>query len=117
MNENIMKGIVLSSLVFGALVTSSFNANAAGFNKEPNNDGTSMSSTKFYEVLAKTKPDQLASNFGIPDQIQTLRGTKGEVEGIIWIYHDAVLKQAGNQDARFILIAGEMKYVSLSKAG
>jgi hypothetical protein len=112
MNQKFMKSV----LVVG-LIALSMQANAAGFNKFNNKDnGKVLSSTQFYQVLATTKSDQFATKFGFPDQMKTLKNAAGETEGVVWVYRDAVHKADGMQDASFVIINGEMKYVTLSKA-
>ena len=114
MNQKFIENIFINSLLVVGLLASSFQANAAGFNKDKNNKGTTMSSTKFYEVLAKTKMDQLGRNFGLPDEIQALKDTSGNRVGLVWVYHDAVKKENGLQDAHFVIINDELKYATLS---
>ena len=64
----------------------------------------------------KTKPNQVATNFGSPAEMITLKSAAGEANGVVWVYHNAVLTQKSLRDARFVLINGEMKYVTLSSA-
>ena len=116
MNQKFINNIVISSVMVGGLFASTLQVNAAGFNKINNSNGKTMSSTKFYEVLAKTKMDQLGYNFGMPDEIQTLKNTSGARVGLVWVYHDAVQKENSMQDARFVIINGELKYATLSDA-
>jgi hypothetical protein len=116
MNQKFIKNIFIPSLLIGGLLASTLPANAAGFNKDKNNNGTTMSSTKFYEVLAKTKMDQLGHNFGMPDEIQALKDTSGNRVGLVWVYHDAVKKENSMQDAHFVIINGELQYATLSNA-
>ena len=100
MNQKFIKSVLVGSLIAASMQTS-----AAGFNKDNSNkNGKVMSATQFYQVLASTKSDQLAANFGFPDQIQTLKNTAGETEGVVWVYRDAVKKTEGMQDARLSLI-------------
>ena len=58
----------------------------------------------------------MATNFGNPAEIITLKSAAGEAKGVVWVYHNAVLTQKSLRDARFFLINGEMKYVTLSNA-
>jgi hypothetical protein len=116
MNQNFIKNIFINSLLVAGLVGSSVQVNAAGFHKDKNDNGKTMTSTEFYEVLAKTGTDKVAKNFGFPDDIQTLKNAAGETQGVVWVYRDAVKKADRVQDARFVLINGEMKYVTLSNA-
>jgi len=116
MNQKFIKNIVISSVIVGGLFASSLQVNAAGFNKINNSNGKTMSSTKFYEVLAKTKMDQLGYNFGMPDEIQPLKNTSGARVGTVWVYHAAVQKDNSARDANFIIINGELQYATLSDA-
>ncbi len=116
MNQKFIKNIFINSLLVAGLVAVGTQANAAGFNKDKDNNGKMMSSTEFYQVLSKTASDKVAVNFGFPDDIQTLKNSAGETQGVVWVYRDAVKKADHVQDARFVLINGEMKYVTLSNA-
>ena len=49
-----------------------------------------MSSTQFYDLLKQTKPNQVATNFGNPDEMITLKSAAGEAAGVVWVYHNAV---------------------------
>jgi hypothetical protein len=110
MNQKFIKNILV-----GGFIALSLQANAAGFNKSvANADGKVMTSSKFYEILAKTKTDQITANFGVPDQMLTLKNTAGETQGVVWVYESAVKKADGLKDARFVIIQGELKYVALS---
>jgi hypothetical protein len=109
-----LKSALLSSLVAGSLVLGAFDVNASGFNDSGADDGKVMSSIKFFDIVEHTKPNQVATNFGKPDEIIVMKKPSGAVAGVVWVYHDAVLKQHGMMDAKFILVNGEMKYVSLS---
>ena len=116
MNQKFISKIFINSLLVGGLVVSSLQANAEGFHKGLNNNGKTISSTKFYEMLTKTKLDHLGYNFGKPDEIQTLKDTSGARVGSVWVYHDAVQKDNSLQDARFVIIKGELQYATLSNA-
>ena len=113
-NKELVKSILLGSLVLTSLALGSFKASASGFNQNAANDGKVMSAIKFQDILDKTSPNQLASNFGKPDEIVTMKNASGDVAGVMWVYHDAVLKTHGLMDARFVLVNGQMKYVTLS---
>ncbi len=112
----------ITKLVFGTFMVASLgisamHGHAAGFNKNNNiNDGKVYSSIKFYDMVEHTKPTEVAKNFGAPDEVLILKAPEGEMAGVVWIYRDAVLKQHGMQDARFVLINGDLKYVTLSDA-
>jgi len=116
MKSILTKSILLGSLVLTSFAFGSFSANAAGFNQNAANDGKVMSSIKFQDVLDNTSPNQLASNFGKPDEIVMMKNAAGDVAGVIWVYRDAVLKARGMMDASFVLINGQMRYVTLSDA-
>jgi hypothetical protein len=108
---------VFGTFMVASLGFSAMHGHAAGFNKNNNiNDGKVYSSIKFYDLVEHTKPSEVAKNFGTPDEVLILKAPEGEMAGVVWIYRDAVLKQHGMQDARFVLINGELKYVTLSDA-
>lgn len=109
------KNVLLSSLILANLA-GTFAANAAGFNHTKTNDGITMSSEKFYATVEKTKSNQVAANFGFPDNIVTMRNPTGEVTGVVWVYRNAVNKQNKVMDASFVILDGEFKYVALSNA-
>lgn len=115
-----MKSVLLSKLVVSSLVASSLvlsaQSQASGFNKNAADDGKVMSSIKFYDMVERTQPNQVATNFGKPDEIVTMKNAAGDVAGVVWIYHDAVLKYHGMMDASFVLVNGQMKYVTLTDA-
>lgn len=116
MQNVLTKRVLLGGLVLTGLAFGSFTANAEGFNQNAAKDGKVMSQIKFQDVLENTSPNQLASNFGKPDEIVMMKNTAGDVAGVIWVYRDAVLKARGMMDANFVLINGQMKYVTLSDA-
>jgi hypothetical protein len=116
MNQKFIKSVLLGSLVASSLVFGALKANAAGFHEGNNNNGIAVSSTKFYQLLAKTNMDHLGYNFGAPDEIQTLKDTTGAKVGSVWVYHDAVQKEDGKQDAQFVIINGKLQYATLSDA-
>ena len=60
--------------------------------------------------------DQLGYNFGAPDEIQTLKDTTGAIVGSVWVYHNAVQKEDGKQDAHFVIVDGKLQYATLSDA-
>ena len=110
MTKYLNKGLLLA-----ALVTVATQASATGFNKtEQNVTGKVMTSGQFYSTLANTKTDQVATKFGFPDQFLTMKDAKGQAEGIVWVFKNAVQKADGLKDARFVFLKGEMKYVALS---
>ena len=116
MNQKFISKIFINSLLVGGLVVSSLQANAEGFHKGLNNNGKTISSAKFYEMLTKTNIDHLGYNFGKPDEIQTLKDTSGARVGSVWVYRDAVKKDNSMQDAHFVIIKGELQYATLSNA-
>ena len=116
MNQKFINNVFTSTLLAGSLVVSSLHANAEGFHEGLNNNGKTISSAKFYEVLAKTKTDQLGYNFGKPDEIQTLKDTSGASVGSVWVYRNAVQKDNSVQDAHFVIIEGKLQYATLSNA-
>lgn len=116
MRQELLKSLLLGGLVLATITFGSFKANAAGFNQNAAHDGKVMSPIKFHDMVEKTLPNQVASNFGKPDEIIMMKNAAGEVAGVMWVYRDAVLKQHGMMDASFMLINGQMKYVTLSDA-
>ena len=110
----LLKSVFLGSLVIASLSVGALNANTNNVNKMNVVKHKTMSSTQFYDLLKQTKPNQVATNFGNPDEMITLKSAAGEAAGIVWVYHNAVLDQKNLHDARFVLINGEMKYVTLS---
>jgi hypothetical protein len=111
MNQKFIRSIVLSSIVLGA---TAMGANATGLTESVT--GKALPSQKFYEIVGKTKPNQVAVNFGAPDTIATIRDTSGKVSGVVWTYKNAVASQDKKLDANFVLVNGQFKYVTLSNA-
>ena len=116
MNLELLKSVFLGSLVLGSLAAGSLKANTNDASKSVSNHIKTMSSTQFYDLVKQTKPNQVATNFGNPDEMITLKSAAGEAKGVVWVYHNAVLAQKSLHDVRFVLINGEMKYVTLSSA-
>jgi len=120
MNQKFIQSTVLGSIMIGTLAFSNFSANATGFQKNINKNGSInhnglvVSDVTFYEMLNKTSTDKVAMKFGMPDTITTLKSADGSQEGVVWIYKDAVKKDTANLDANFVFVAGEFKYVTLS---
>ena len=114
MNQKFIKSVVLGGLVASSLVLGSYKANATGFHQGINHNGMSVTSAKFYEVLAKTKFDQLVYNFGRPDDIQSLKDTSGAKVGTVWVYRDAVKVENNMRDARIVVIDGKLQYATLA---
>ena len=105
MNQKFIKSVLVGSLIAASMQTS-----AAGFNKDNSNkNGKVMSATQFYQVLASTKSDQLAANFGFPDQIQTLKNTAGETEGVVWVYRCLLYTSIAYQEDGEILAGAPAK--------
>jgi len=116
MKQKLTNGILLGGLLIGGLAYSTVEARTAG-TSQPSIDNTkTMSSEQFYEILEKTKPNQLATNFGTPDSIVSIRNSAGDVTGVMWVYHDAVIKDETKMNANFMIVNGEFIYVSLSEA-
>lgn len=116
MDQKFIQSAVLGSIMVGVLAFSNFNANANGFNKNINNNGKSLSSNQFYDILNKTEKEDVAKTFGKPDSITTLRNDDGELAGVIWTYENAVSKKDQKLDANFVYVAGQFKYVTLSNS-
>jgi hypothetical protein len=116
MNQKFISKSAINAILVCGLVVSSLQANAAGFHAGLHNNGISVSSAKFNEVLANTNMEQLGYNFGAPDEIQMLNGTDGERVGSVWVYHDAVQKDGTKQDAHFVIVNGKLQYATLSNA-
>ena len=116
MKQELIKSALLGSLVIGSLVAVTLSASADADNTSKSNPIKAMSPTQFYELVKQTKPNQVATNFGKPDEMITLKSAAGEAKGVVWVYHNVVVAQKILRDARFVLINGEMKYVTLSGA-
>lgn len=120
MNQKFIQRKLLSSLTIGVLAFSSINANAMGFQKNINDNGTVshnglvVSDVAFYKMLDKTNPNEVSIKFGMPDTITTLKNANGNKQGVVWTYKNAVKKDTANLDANFVFVAGQFKYVTLS---
>ena len=112
----LLNSAFLGSLVMGSLVAVTLNANANRVSKSISSHIKTMSATQLYDLLKKTKPNQVATNLGNPDEMITLKSAAGEAKGVVWVYHNVVLTKKSLRDARFVLINGEMKYVTLFSA-
>jgi hypothetical protein len=112
----LLKSAFLGSLVVGSLAVGSLQASADSDLSKATVQKKTMTSTQFYDLVKQTKPNQVASNFGKPDEMIVLKNNNGNAEGVVWVYHKAVFAQKSLHDARFVLIDGEMKYVTLSGA-
>jgi len=116
MNQKFIKNVLIGSAMLGSVVLNSVSVNAEPLINDTNILDKSMSTSQFQEVLATTKKQQLATKFGLPDQIKSLKNTSGEMVGVVWVYHDKVVSTSGKQDALLMIIDGEMKYITLSDA-
>lgn len=122
MNQKFIQKTLLSSLMIGLLAFSNINANATGFQKNINTNGSVslngliVSDVAFYQMLNNTKTNKVSLKFGMPDSISTLKNATGNQEGVIWTYKNAVKKDTANLDANFVFVAGKFKYVTLSKS-
>jgi hypothetical protein len=114
--QQLTNSILLGGLLLGGMAYNAAEARTTGTSQTSAGNTKSMSSEKFYETLGKTKPNQVASNFGIPDKIVSIRNAAGEVTGVMWVYHDAVIKGESKMNANFMIVNGEFIYVSLSEA-
>jgi hypothetical protein len=112
----LLKSAFLGSIVIASLVAVTANSSANSAGKNLSSHIKVMSSTQFYNLVKQTKPNQVATNFGKPDEMITLKSAAGEAKGVVWVYRKAVLTQKSLHDARFVLIDGKMKYVTLSSA-
>ena len=118
MNQKFIQKTLLSSLTIGLLAFSNINANAMGFQKNINDNGTVslnglvVSDVAFYEMLDNA--NKVSLTFGMPDSISTLKNADGNQEGVIWTYKNSVKKGPAILDANFVFIAGVFKYVTLS---
>lgn len=116
MKQTLTNGILLGGLLLGGMAYGTAQARTVETAQSKADGVKAMSSDTFYSILGKTKPDQLATNFGTPDEIVSMRNAIGEVTGVVWVYKDAVIKDNTKMDANFMVVNGEFIYVSLSKA-
>ena len=116
MKQQLTNSILLGGLLLGGMAYQPAEARVAGTSQPSAGKSRSMSSEQFYETLGKTKPNQVATNFGMPDNIVSIRNSAGEVTGVMWVYHDAVTKGETKLNANFMIVNGEFIYVSLSEA-
>jgi len=116
MKQKLTNSILLGGLLLGGLAYGTAEARTGATNQSSVGNAKTMSSEKFYDILEKTKPNQLATNFGIPDNIVSIRNAAGVVTGVMWVYHDAVIKGETKMNANFMIVNGEFIYVSLSEA-
>jgi len=115
-NPKLVKNVMLGGVVVGSLALASFQASAKSIEQSNADNAHLMTSSQFYSLLEKTKPNQVASNFGTPDHIVSMRNSAGEVTGVVWVYRAAVLNDQAKLDANFMVVNGEFIYVSLTKA-
>jgi hypothetical protein len=116
MKQQLTSSILLGGLLLGGMAYNPAEARPARSGQPSASNTKSMSSEKFYETLGKTKPNQVATNFGIPDNIVSIRNAAGAVTGVMWVYHGAVTKGEAKMNANFMIVDGEFIYVSLSEA-
>ncbi len=116
MNQKFIQSTLLGGLLVGLLAFGNFSANAAGFNKNIANNGEVYSKTDFYKILKNTKVSDFANTFGTPDNIVTIRDLSGDVTGVVWVYRDSVASKNKKLDANFMLVKGQLKYVTLTTA-
>jgi hypothetical protein len=57
---------------------------------------------------------QVANNLGKPDNIVMMKNAPGDVDVGMWGYPDAALKVHGILDANFMIIKGQMQYVTFT---
>ena len=87
MNQKFIQKTLLSSLTIGLLAFSNINANAMGFQKNINDNGTVslnglvVSDVAFYEMLDNA--NKVSLTFGMPDSISTLKNADGNQEGLV----------------------------------
>lgn len=114
----LIKSTFLGGLVVAGLAVGPMQANALGFQKTlHNNSGKVLTQSKFYDAVENTKPDLVARVFGFPDQILSLKKPNGELQGVVWVYRNAVKQDDGKlADARLVLIDGKLEYFALSSA-
>lgn len=112
------KSAILGSLIIASLAFPAMQAGAIGFRHNlQNTSGKVLSEAKFNDAISNVRPDQVALVFGYPDQILSLKSPDGELQGVVWVYRNAVKQDDGVlSDARLVLIEGKLQYVALSKA-
>ena len=111
----LIKSTFLGGLIVAGLTLSPMQANAIGFRHSPDSVGKVLSKAEFYETLKTIKSDEVAKVFGIPDQMLTLKKPDGELQGVVWVYRNAVKYGEGKlADARLVLIDGKLAYFALS---
>ncbi len=114
MNQKFIQSSLLGSALIGVLTFGNFSANATGFESMVDLKRENITANKFYDLLGKTKPNQVAKIFGAPDKMASLKNNAGDQEGVIWTYEDAVVDKNEKLDANFVFVKGEFKYVTLS---
>ncbi|MEE9332361.1 MAG: hypothetical protein V3U89_09045 [Methylophilaceae bacterium] len=115
MNQKFIQSAFLGGLLVSSIAFGSFYVNAEGNNNKVHNNGEAISANQFYDMLNKTKPNEVSLTFGAPDNITTLKDLAGDQTGVVWTYKNAVSKDNTILDANFMLVKGEFKYLTLSK--
>jgi len=116
MNQKFIQSTLLGGALFTALTFGNFSANAKGFKTIVDLEKESISANQFYDLLNKTESTEVVKIFGAPDKMTTLKNGEGSQEGVVWTYTKAVSQKNEKLDANFVFVAGEFKYVTLSKS-
>jgi hypothetical protein len=112
----LIKSTLLGGLVITGLAIGPFEASATSTSTAAA-ENKAISKDQLYKTLKDLPTEQIAKNFGLPDEMLVLRKPNGEMSGVVWVYRKAVIeKQGGLADARFALIDGKLEYVALSKS-
>lgn len=116
MSQKFIQSTLLGGALLAALTFGNFNANAKGFDTIVDLKKESISANQFYSLLNKTEADKVVKIFGAPDKMATLTNAEGSQKGVVWTYKKAVSQKNEKLDANFVFVAGEFKYVTLSKS-
>ncbi len=116
MNQKFIQSAILGSALFLALAFGNFSVNAKDFKATVDFKTDNISANQFYNLLDKTETGEVAKTFGSPDKMATLIGADGDQAGVVWVYEKAVSQKNEKLDANFVFVAGEFKYVTLSKS-
>lgn len=110
-NGTLLAGLVAAGLILGPLHATANSSNTKGAGEK------AVSKEQLYKTLKNLPTEQIAKNFGFPDEMLVLRKPDGEMSGVVWVYREAVIEKQGDlADARFALINGKLEYVALSKS-